>query len=1552
MPSTYSLGGQVPIDDPTITGVYPLRPDFDVERVLGNSYVTHKISLLKEQRIRTTFDSNRWRLNHAFQFTSDAQAIIDFYDDHRHPSKLFYFYDPFEVQAGAGFVDLSGVSTIGRYVCKFADTTLSRDAFRHHLFNGQIEIVEVSISTTPISCPAFWSFKTDRYPVDFDGGIRVLEHYRKANLTDIRDIVPMVLIIPRTYSHTDATKYIRISDRLAHASQFFGVFATEVNGDYLPRLLDFEFTQEIGSGDTGTLVVDNSDGAFSALLALVNLERATVLFFVYKNNAIGGQWFHNMWQGYIATWDTSRNDGTLVFDCEGGLHGLKRDMPRRTCASTCPWEFDDGIECPYTAQGSGGNPTFCDKGLDTADGCISHGMHNYFGGLDPKPQIATGLLNDTGFWGFHRQDYRSTSTPVKSIASEVIPIVYGVGRQVIPAKIFETRDESEFFVAAGVFSEGTVGQVGQVLLDGQTMHPGFAPIIALGANGQNIGTHIDLTFRSSLTAFTSIRRVDEVGFKNPNEPHAILVEIFKGVPGTSIWWWTGPFANWGDVESSNPIHICFNFVLRSLGFYRRQFDANWVKDHVIELDAFGPAQDFCDQLVDSLTSAGQEKRFEFRGVVKDQKPAIDHLRDILANVPIDMVYSFGKIAFKPRKDDITVALATRISFGHLDNIIQGTFVAQRREEQFNEIKLIFSDVDREFIENSVTLYDEAQQKRIGWEIDVNTNIKQPLVKQTQLNLIGLFTKSQVVRLGTQLLREELGGATETEQLNARDVTMSVPVIGLAVEIGDISFVEHPDLPGGSAYVRWSYWRLTRDWKIDLKGTTVVPSMYGNTPPQLPSSNPSTQPSPGIPGTVPVPGQLTPPTLSQMALSCEVAMVRVSSGPLTGNEPPVEVPPEVPPPVVIPPPPPVGVTAPVPTTSTVNNDVLTINFDGALNATSIPAVSAFSVLVGAAVKGIDSVVVSGNIVQLNLSSPVVGGATGITVSYTQPVTNQLKGTNAAVVLSFSSLAVTNQTPIVGGPGIDDASFVSQSVPDRILDTNAQQLVTVTMRNTGNTTWTNAAGYKLISLNPTGNSVFGLSSVVLPLPGSVLPGATVVFSFNMTAPSSAGTYQFQWKMAKAGVAFGIPTSNIQIVVNTPIQVGSGSIIVYGGAASAGAGTEANPFKSPQSAFNIALPGQQILLKQWASAYDGNFRTPANRNGTASNPIIVRPYPGHSPVITWAGAGAEGAAISFDDVDYWVAQDLVVDGLGKDVSKYAIVVRSLSRQNTTGCKLIGCTVRNWGLQVLNKFRYYIGIWIVGGGEGHTVTNSQILNCLVDGAMQRGISANRTVDQLVQDTEVVNTRYGYNSFNNSPSAVGIQCGQGSLRAIIRRCQVHDHQLESNSALKNAPGHHGSVGLHADAGSTFGEIDDSDFYNISGINTGGHGIDIESGCSNWFIHDSRIYQVDGSGVTNGSATTNDGNDNVFQGLHIYDFGGAGFRSSRGFRTTVKNCIIQVSHNFAQTVCISFASQAVLSGGHKIDYNTYSDTTGANHIGQWGGNARLTFAQWKASSGQDAHSTG
>ncbi|HWP44820.1 MAG TPA: NBR1-Ig-like domain-containing protein, partial [Blastocatellia bacterium] len=114
---------------------------------------------------------------------------------------------------------------------------------------------------------------------------------------------------------------------------------------------------------------------------------------------------------------------------------------------------------------------------------------------------------------------------------------------------------------------------------------------------------------------------------------------------------------------------------------------------------------------------------------------------------------------------------------------------------------------------------------------------------------------------------------------------------------------------------------------------------------------------------------------------------------------------------------------------------------------------------------------------------------------------------------------------GGGGTNNATFVSQNVPASLTPGEIVS-VSVTMRNSGTTTWS-AGTYKLGSQNPENNTIWGLNRVNLS--SSVAPGADATFTFNITAPATEGTYNFQWRMVQDGVGFfGDSSPNIAISV----------------------------------------------------------------------------------------------------------------------------------------------------------------------------------------------------------------------------------------------------------------------------------------------------------------------------------------------------------------------------------------------------------------------------------------
>ncbi len=115
------------------------------------------------------------------------------------------------------------------------------------------------------------------------------------------------------------------------------------------------------------------------------------------------------------------------------------------------------------------------------------------------------------------------------------------------------------------------------------------------------------------------------------------------------------------------------------------------------------------------------------------------------------------------------------------------------------------------------------------------------------------------------------------------------------------------------------------------------------------------------------------------------------------------------------------------------------------------------------------------------------------------------------LSFLILA----HPANAGP--NNAACVSHTIP-LIMTVGEYKTVSVTVKNTGTTTWTPTgvgSSYYYIAVPPSIQSKFGVSYVALS--SSVTPGSNVTFTFTITAPATPGTYQLKYQMVQQGVEF---------------------------------------------------------------------------------------------------------------------------------------------------------------------------------------------------------------------------------------------------------------------------------------------------------------------------------------------------------------------------------------------------------------------------------------------------
>jgi uncharacterized repeat protein (TIGR02059 family) len=159
------------------------------------------------------------------------------------------------------------------------------------------------------------------------------------------------------------------------------------------------------------------------------------------------------------------------------------------------------------------------------------------------------------------------------------------------------------------------------------------------------------------------------------------------------------------------------------------------------------------------------------------------------------------------------------------------------------------------------------------------------------------------------------------------------------------------------------------------------------------------------------------------------------------------------------------------------------------ANIVPATSAFSVMVNSVTRTVNSVSVSGNIVQLTLAGPIVYGDL-VTVTYVVPGSNPLQTASGSQAAAFSVQRVTNNvTPILP---VYTASSIENANPALLVITYNMALANVTP----------AASAFIVSVNSSARSVSKVtvtgSTVQLTLANPVIYGDVVTIAY--TKPSS--------------------------------------------------------------------------------------------------------------------------------------------------------------------------------------------------------------------------------------------------------------------------------------------------------------------------------------------------------------------------------------------------------------------------------------------------------------------
>jgi hypothetical protein len=314
----------------------------------------------------------------------------------------------------------------------------------------------------------------------------------------------------------------------------------------------------------------------------------------------------------------------------------------------------------------------------------------------------------------------------------------------------------------------------------------------------------------------------------PVSDHAMIVSLTGGLGGWA--WGAGPGDRYWVPNLANTIWIAINLYLRAIGLrvdpsnqtavapdeMERYFDVN----QAIAMAAI------CDTQVPKLIGDGNELQFPFRGVLKEQKPVRDWIREVMNCCGGNMVFSNGKLWPVIRTNSSVLA---GNAFTEATILFRSLAVGPLAPA-FNWIVGNFGDEEFGWQMNNCTGYDIDHANYLGTP-------ESPQYLVQTINYVGVSNLSQCARLITTRLREEVGGLANgsgphgtdsgiNEQAIARNFQFKSTVLALGTQLGDIVSLSHSALPySGYAEGRVSRWAFNPDMSIDFQCSATTDDMY-------------------------------------------------------------------------------------------------------------------------------------------------------------------------------------------------------------------------------------------------------------------------------------------------------------------------------------------------------------------------------------------------------------------------------------------------------------------------------------------------------------------------------------------------------------------------------------------------------------------------------------------------------------------------------------------------------------------------------------------------------
>jgi hypothetical protein len=811
---------------------FPLTSQYPFGLSVERPVIVHRFGSLdakQEQRYYVGIGPSKLQFKHANLNWAEGRQLRDFWESMQGPWKAFKYNVP------------TPNGTITGTLVTFEQLPISFECLRNAVQVG-LNFIEV---VDPALAPSYSINSTClRFPSSA---------LSTALLSEVQQIIPLLHIRVRETAVPD----IYLSDR-----------RVTVGGQlYIPRLIgigeagsDVLISQDIkGTADNVRFTFGNADRVMTQLANDTDLKYASVdLCLFHVNSGILLQ----LWKGVIQDF-TSDGSANFPISCSDGFFQIMNQYPERQVSRQCWKTFNDGVNCPYSAHGSGGDPTSCDYYLESINGCQAHGMSKYFGGQQADPQGVLIKDDSTGFAGFGRNSVTATSIISETIWGLALPEIWcNSGGNPLYAFMCSPlmvtyRDESTFADSLGIVGAGPIGgytgssvvtnadgyrYVVAPMVDGFTWQgfkidgnlnvkqnqPGMGLRQPIGNDPGNpaydyfsLGQGTPQVWQpNNYAAGVALceMRISKSSTIQPSTPdqHKMTVPIDYGMWG---WVWDAA-GNRNAVKGLvNPFWIAVNMLLRTMGLYGDPSTGSnpaggsgpsgdaqlgtFVLPSLVVGDGSGAAE-IAGAQVPAILGTGTEAQFQFQGTIANQKPFRDWLSEVLNCALGFYTWEFGKLKLGCRINASAVDAYTTT------NILFRTLRLNPIAAAFEKVVLSYADVAYAYQANTAEYVDKSHASYYG-------RAGSPLI--TQMHSVGCSTLSQALRIAATRTREEIGGVKQTEWRDARVASWQTTLLGLGNEAGQVVSMTDPEIPGirGTCNVSGATvtWASGDDWDDSL-----------------------------------------------------------------------------------------------------------------------------------------------------------------------------------------------------------------------------------------------------------------------------------------------------------------------------------------------------------------------------------------------------------------------------------------------------------------------------------------------------------------------------------------------------------------------------------------------------------------------------------------------------------------------------------------------------------------------------------------------------------------